>query len=151
MKSGLVQVNVFCVVREDTVDRTREEPGMPKAVRQRPPFPPFACCFEILGAVVPWGREVFTTRVNTYGKARQTAERYLGLLCLLFLLLALGFLNRGSSLSGPDLCGLVPLCENGTHISTNNATLVLHGLSRPLLRDLFGDTLLVKAAVGHGP
>ena len=34
---------------------------------------------------------------------------YLGLLSLLFLLLALGFLDGGSSLSGPDLCTLVSL------------------------------------------
>lgn len=78
-------------------------------------------------------------------------ERYLGLLCLLFLLLALGFYDRRSSLSGPGLSGLVPLREDRSHISTNNATLVFYGLSRSLLRNLLGDALLVEAAVGDGP
>jgi hypothetical protein len=139
------------MVREDTIDGTKEEPGMPKTVHQRPPFPPFACCFEILGAAVFWGLEVFTARFNTYDETRHTTGRYLGLLRLLILLVALGFLDRRSSLSGPDLCGLVPLGEDRSHISTNDATLVLHRLSRPLLCSLFGDTLLVKTAVGDGP
>jgi hypothetical protein len=46
---------------------------------------------------------------------------------------------------------LVPLRKDGSHISTNNATLMFHGLSGPLLRNFFGDTLLVKASVGDGP
>ena len=78
-------------------------------------------------------------------------ELYLGFLSFLFLLLALGFLDGSSSLSGPDLCTLVPLCEDGSHISTNDSTLVFHGLSGPLLRNFFGDTLLVKASVGDSP
>lgn len=79
------------------------------------------------------------------------AGLYLWFLGLLLLLLTLSFLNGSSSLSGPDLRTLVPLRQDGGHISTNNSTLVLYGLSGPLLCDLFGDTLLVKASVWYGP
>ena len=78
-------------------------------------------------------------------------ELYLGLRSLLFLLLALGFLDGSRSLSGPDLRTLVPLRKDRSHISTDNATLVFHGLSGPLFRNFFGDALLVKASVGDGP
>jgi len=78
-------------------------------------------------------------------------ELYLGLLSLLFLLLVLGFLDGSSPLSGPDLCTLVPLRNDRSHISTDNATLVLHRLSRPFLRNFFSNPLLVKASVGDGP
>ena len=78
-------------------------------------------------------------------------EQHLDFLCLLLLLLTLGFLDGGSSLRDPVLCTLVPLRKDGGQISTDDATLVLHGLSRAFLRNFFRDTLLMKAAVGDGP
>ena len=78
-------------------------------------------------------------------------KQYLSFLCLLFLLLTLCFLDGSGTLGSPYLCSLGPLRNNGGQISTDNATLVLYGLSRSLLCDLLSDTLLVKAAVGDGP
>jgi len=88
---------------------------------------------------------------NNCATVRQTTELYLGLLGLLFLLLVLRLLDGSSSLSGPDLRTLVPLRKDGSHISANNATLVLHSLSGPLLRDFLRNALLVEASVGDSP
>ena len=93
----------------------------------------------------------FADRFETCGAMRRITELYLGLLSFLFLLLALSFLDGGSSLSGPYLCTLVPLRGDSSQVGTNNATLVLYSLSGPLLRNLFGDTLLVEASVRDGP
>jgi len=46
------------------------------------------------------------------GSRRTVRPGGLGLRSLLFLLLALGFLDGSRSLSGPDLCTLVPLRED---------------------------------------
>jgi hypothetical protein len=75
-------------------------------------------------------------------------------LSLLHLLLFLFRLRLGDSIQScltSHGSGLVPLRSNGSQISTNNPPLVLHRTSRAFLRNFFGDTLLVHAAVDLGP
>lgn len=66
-----------------------------------------------------------------------------GLLPLLSLSLGDGSLSGG----GPDLGLLGPLGEDGSKIGTDDSSGVLGGLSRTLLGDLLGNTLLVHSSV----
>jgi len=126
---SLVHGNVFCMVRGDT-----EHKKNPRCQK------PLTTTLSALGLLL-----------RDLGCRRALRSGDLGLLSLLFLLLALGFLDGGSSLSGSDLGTLVSLCNDRSHISTNNTTLVLHGLSGPLLRNFLGNTLLVKASIWDSP
>lgn len=73
------------------------------------------------------------------------------LLVLLGLLLGLRLLNSSSSRRKTLRRALVSSCGNGGKVSTNDSTLVLDGLPRPLLGNLLRDTLLVHAAVHYRP
>lgn len=73
------------------------------------------------------------------------------LLLLLSLLLGLGLLNGGSPLLCTDGGGLVPPCGDGSEVSTDDTTLVLHSSARALLGNLLRDTLLVHATVHLSP
>jgi len=79
-------------------------------------------------------------------------------LCLLCLLLGLGrcllFLPFLDSLGTGGLAGFRAHSTaflNDIKRSANNGTLVLHGLTRPLLGDFLGDTLLVHTPEENGP
>lgn len=80
-------------------------------------------------------------------------KTHLGLLLLLLLSLLLGLclLDSGSSGGQTLLSTLVSPGSDGSEIGTDDTTLVLHGLARPLLGDLLRDTLLVHATVSLGP
>ena len=80
-----------------------------------------------------------------------THLRSLLLLVLLSLLLRLGLLDGGGSLLGTDSSSLVPPRRNGSEVSTDDTTLVLHGTAGTLLGNLLRDTLLVHATVHLGP
>jgi len=75
----------------------------------------------------------------------------LGLLALLLLLLRLG-LGDGSQPCVLSHCrGLVPLCGDGSKVSTDDTTLVLYGATGAFLCDFLGETLFVHATVDYGP
>lgn len=120
---------------------------------QRPPFPPFICCFDTRGAAAG-ARAGCKRHVNNTEPQAQADNMYLGdllLLGLLVLLLSLCFLDSSGPLSIPDLAGLIPLGGDGSKISTDDTTLVLHGLPRALFGNLLCDTLLVQSSVWDGP
>jgi len=131
-QSYLVQTDAFCMVHGDTYQQS---------IRR------IQCQNHPLTTALSALRLLF----RDLGRSTALGPGGLGLLGLLFLLLGLRFLDGCSSLSGPYLGTLVPLRKDGSHISTNDATLVLHSLSGPLLRNFFGDALLVEASVGYGP
>lgn len=80
-------------------------------------------------------------------------DAHLGLvlLVLLSLLVRLCLLDGGCPCGQTLLCALVSPCGNGSKVGTDNATLVLDGLTRPLLGNLLRDTLLVHATVRYRP
>ena len=81
------------------------------------------------------------------------ATTHLGLLLLVLLglLLSLCLMDSGSSCRQTLLCCLVSPGGNGSKVGTDDTTLVLHGLARPLLGNLLRDTLLVHATVCLSP
>lgn len=78
-------------------------------------------------------------------------DTHLDLLGLLLLLFSLGLGDGGKALLLPDGGGLVPLRGDGSEVSTDDTTLVLHGLARAFLGNLLSDTLLVHATVNNSP
>lgn len=74
-------------------------------------------------------------------------EAYLRLLGLLLLLLCLSLRDGGQPRLSTGLSSLVALGGDGGEVSTDDTTLMLHGLARALLSDLLCDALLVHAAV----
>ena len=81
----------------------------------------------------------------------QAQETRLGLLDLLLLLLILRFGDRRHPLLRPHRNRLIPLGHNRRQISANDPPLVLHCPSRPLLRNLLRDPLLVHPSVHLRP
>ena len=92
-------------------------------------------------------------RVNTRPNVDSVVTTHLGLLLLLLLglLLSLRLGNGRRPLCKTGLCGLVPPCLDGGKVGTDDTTLVLHSLARPLLGNLLRNTLLVHATVDLSP
>lgn len=74
-----------------------------------------------------------------------------GLAGLLVTLLSLGLGDSGLTSSGADLGLSSSLSEDGSKVGTNDTTLDLDILPRPLLGDLLGNTLLVHPSVNLSP
>jgi hypothetical protein len=81
----------------------------------------------------------------------RSGQANLRLFCLLLLLLGLSLRDRGEPLLCPDLCTLSALGNDGCKVLANNAALVFYGSTRPFLRHLLRDALLVHATVRNRP
>jgi hypothetical protein len=117
----------------------------------RPPLLPFIDCFETFGAAeVGLGPYSLVSAPST-SSIPIKSDLGLLLLTLLLLLLRLRLRNRRLSCSRTLSSSLLTHSFDGSDVSTDDTTLVLHGTTRALLGNLLGDTLLVHAAVDLCP
>lgn len=133
---------------------------------QRPPLPPFICCFDTFGACEPAGRGYETQSVSQSSSNSKEKPRHLleeqkirrqkthlrplrALLLRLLRLLRLRDRTRPSA--RPLLLTHIPQRSDHRQIRANDPPLVLHCLPRLALRALFCQTLFVHASVDLGP